>query len=74
VAGGRGKHMPIMITKAIDKSSPLLASALHECEEVECIINFSVLPLRAVKNDTIQFILPVRVSRISASKFPTLFA
>lgn len=37
---GRGKHMPIMITKAIDKSSPLLASALHESEEVECIINF----------------------------------
>lgn len=27
--GGRGKHMPVMITKAIDKSSPLLASALH---------------------------------------------
>ncbi|WP_338582406.1 Hcp family type VI secretion system effector [Pseudomonas sp. MAG733B] len=40
IAGGRGKHMPIMITKAIDKSSPLLASALHEREEVECVINF----------------------------------
>lgn len=40
LAGGRGKHMPVMITKAIDKSSPLLASALHEREEVECIINF----------------------------------
>lgn len=39
VGGGRGKHMPVMITKAIDKSSPLLASALHEREEVECIIN-----------------------------------
>ena len=39
IAGGRGKHMPVMITKAIDKSSPLLASALHEREEVECIIN-----------------------------------
>ncbi|SEM73695.1 hypothetical protein SAMN04487857_104306 [Pseudomonas sp. ok272] len=39
VAGGRGKHMPIMITKGIDKSSPLLASALHEGEEIECKIN-----------------------------------
>ena len=39
IAGGRGKHMPVMITKAIDKSSPLLASALHERDEVECIIN-----------------------------------
>ncbi|MFW0758876.1 Hcp family type VI secretion system effector [Pseudomonas sp. H11T01] len=40
MAGGRGKHMPIMITKSIDMSSPLLASALHEGEEVECKINF----------------------------------
>jgi len=40
ISGGRGKHMPIMITKAIDKSSPLLASALHEREEVECVITF----------------------------------
>ena len=39
IAGGRGQHRPIMITKAVDKSSPLLASALHEREEVECIIN-----------------------------------
>lgn len=39
ISGGRGKHMPIMITKAIDKSSPLLASALHEGEELDCIIN-----------------------------------
>lgn len=40
VSGDRGNHMPIMITKNIDKSSPLLASALHEREEVECTINF----------------------------------
>ncbi|MGY1448816.1 MULTISPECIES: Hcp family type VI secretion system effector [Pseudomonas] len=39
VAGGRGQHMPIVITKGIDKASPLLASALHEREEVECTIN-----------------------------------
>jgi len=39
VSGGRGNHMPIIITKNIDKSSPLLASALHEREEVECTIN-----------------------------------
>lgn len=39
ITGGRGKHMPIMITKAIDKSSPLLASALHAGEELECTIN-----------------------------------
>ncbi|MDR6610060.1 Hcp family type VI secretion system effector [Pseudomonas synxantha] len=40
VTGDRGQHMPIMITKYIDKSSPLLASALHEREEVECKIFF----------------------------------
>jgi uncharacterized protein len=40
VAGGRGKHLPITITKNIDKSSPLLASALHDGEEVDCIIDF----------------------------------
>lgn len=40
MAGDRGKHLPIMITKAIDKASPLLANALHEREEVECTINF----------------------------------
>lgn len=40
VAGDRGKHLPIMITKNIDKSSPLLASALHEQEELECTIHF----------------------------------
>lgn len=39
-SGGRGNHMPIVITKNIDKSSPLLASALHDGEEVECTINF----------------------------------
>lgn len=39
-SGSRGKHLPIMITKNIDKSSPLLANALHECEEVECTIFF----------------------------------
>ena len=40
ISGDRGKHLPVMITKNIDKSSPLLASALHEREEVECTINF----------------------------------
>lgn len=39
IAGGRGRHLPIVITKSIDKSSPLLASALREREEVDCIIN-----------------------------------
>ena len=55
VTGGRGKHMPIMITKGIDKSSPLLASALHEGEEVDCKINF-IEPLRwAVGNGITQY-------------------
>ncbi|NUT81334.1 Hcp family type VI secretion system effector [Pseudomonas brassicacearum] len=40
IMGGRGKHMPIVLTKNIDKSTPLLASALHEGEEIECKINF----------------------------------
>ncbi|MFJ7793789.1 Hcp family type VI secretion system effector [Pseudomonas sp. NPDC096950] len=39
-SSNRGKHLPIMITKNIDKSSPLLASALHEREEIECTIHF----------------------------------
>jgi type VI secretion system Hcp family effector len=39
-SGGRGNHMPIVLTKNIDKSTPLLASALHEGEEIECKINF----------------------------------
>lgn len=40
VSSDRGKHMPLMITKNIDKSSPLLASALHEREEMECTLHF----------------------------------
>lgn len=40
LSSSRGKHLPIMITKNIDKSSPLLASALHEREEIECTIHF----------------------------------
>lgn len=39
-SGGRGKHMPVVLTKNIDKSTPLLANALHEGEEIECKINF----------------------------------
>lgn len=39
VTGGRGQHMPIVITKNIDKSSPLIASALHDGEEVECVVD-----------------------------------
>ncbi|WP_339547033.1 Hcp family type VI secretion system effector [Pseudomonas sp. RA_35y_Pfl2_P32] len=39
-SGGRGKHMPVILTKNIDKSTPLLASALHEGEEIDCKINF----------------------------------
>ncbi|VVO58491.1 Hcp family type VI secretion system effector [Pseudomonas fluorescens] len=33
-------HNPIVITKNIDKSSPLLAQALSSREEINCIINF----------------------------------
>lgn len=33
-------HHPIVITKAIDKSSPLLAQALDTREEIECQIHF----------------------------------
>ncbi|UVJ43859.1 Hcp family type VI secretion system effector [Pseudomonas sp. LS1212] len=39
-SGGRGKHMPVVITKNIDKSTPLLASALHDGEEIDCKIDF----------------------------------
>lgn len=40
VTGGRGKHMPVVIIKNLDKSTPLLAMALHDGEEIECKINF----------------------------------
>ena len=40
VTGGRGQHRPVVITKNIDKSSPLISGALHDGEEVECVIDF----------------------------------
>lgn len=40
VAGSRGKHMPVVIIKNLDKSTPLLAKALHDGEEIECKIHF----------------------------------
>jgi len=33
-------HAPILITKNIDKSSPLLAQALSSREEINCTISF----------------------------------
>jgi type VI secretion system Hcp family effector len=36
----RATHQPIMITKNIDKSSPLLAQALASLEQVDCTITF----------------------------------
>lgn len=33
-------HSPIIITKAVDKSSPLLAQALSSREEINCTISF----------------------------------
>ena len=33
-------HNPVIITKNVDKSSPLLAQALSSREEINCIINF----------------------------------
>jgi type VI secretion system Hcp family effector len=33
-------HRPIVITKNVDKSSPLLAQALSSREEIECTISF----------------------------------
>ncbi|MNC09919.1 Major exported protein [compost metagenome] len=35
---GRGQHMPLSITKNIDKSSPLLASAWDNSEELYCTL------------------------------------
>lgn len=40
VTADRGQHLPIMITKNIDKSSPLLSAALHEREVLDCTIFF----------------------------------
>ncbi|MHA6124876.1 Hcp family type VI secretion system effector [Pseudomonas fluorescens group sp. PF-1] len=36
----KSTHSPIIITKAIDKSSPLLAQALSKREEIECTLRF----------------------------------
>ncbi|MHC8320076.1 Hcp family type VI secretion system effector [Pseudomonas sp. GB2N2] len=36
----RSTHSPIIITKAVDKSSPLLAQALSNREEINCAISF----------------------------------
>ncbi|HCS45264.1 MAG TPA: type VI secretion system tube protein Hcp, partial [Pseudomonas sp.] len=36
----RSTHSPINITKAVDKSSPLLAQALSNREEINCTISF----------------------------------
>jgi len=33
-------HYPLVITKYVDKSTPLLAQAFSDNEEVECTINF----------------------------------
>lgn len=38
IAGGRAQHMPLSITKGIDKSSPLLASAWDNGEELDCTL------------------------------------
>lgn len=36
----RATHAPIIVTKNVDKSSPLLAQALATREEINCTINF----------------------------------
>lgn len=36
----RATHLPVMITKNIDKSSPLLAQALAQREPISCRIDF----------------------------------
>ena len=36
----RASHQPVLITKHLDKATPLLAQALDTREEVECKINF----------------------------------
>jgi type VI secretion system Hcp family effector len=40
VTGGRGQHRPVVITKNIDKSSPLISNALQDGEEIKCVIDF----------------------------------
>ncbi|KQT68464.1 MULTISPECIES: Hcp family type VI secretion system effector [Pseudomonas] len=36
----RATHAPVIVTKVVDKSSPLLAQALANREEIDCKINF----------------------------------
>lgn len=37
--GSNARHLPVIITKYIDKSSPLLAKALDDGEYVKCLIH-----------------------------------
>lgn len=49
----RATHAPIIVTKNVDKSSPLLAQALATREEINCTINFYRPPHKASRKNTI---------------------
>lgn len=46
-------HNPIIITKNVDKSSPLLAQALSSREEINCTISFTVCLHSACRRNSI---------------------
>lgn len=56
VTGGRGQHRPVVITKNIDKSSPLISNALQDGEEIKCVIDFTAHRRRAVRKNIILFV------------------
>lgn len=48
-------HSPIIITKNVDKASPLLAQALSTREEINCTISFIECLLSACRKNSIQY-------------------
>ena len=74
--GNNAKHQPLVITKYLDKSSPLLAKALDDGEELNCVINlyrtsatatgeeqYFKIELRAARIVQIMFNVPSATSR-----------
>ncbi|AZE48172.1 Secreted protein Hcp [Pseudomonas chlororaphis] len=48
-------HSPIIITKSVDKSSPLLAQALSTREEINCTISFYRVSSFGMQENSIQY-------------------
>ncbi len=61
--GSNATHAPVVITKYIDKSSPLLAKALDDGERVKCVIH--LYRASATAGEEKYFRIELREARIS---------